>query len=70
MLYVDRLSGDLLSYNLEKPNEERITKNKNNKKKQKTKNKKTEREKKKLLIIVTLTITTTNRFQLFLTVYN
>ena len=42
MLYVDRLSGDLLSYNLEKPNEERITKNKNknNKKKQKTKNKK------------------------------
>ena len=31
-------------------------------------NKKT--EKKKLLIIVTLTITTTNRFQLFLTVYN
>ena len=71
MLYVDRLSGDLLSYNLEKPNEERITKNKNNKKKQKTKNKKkTEREKKKLLIIVTFTITTTNRFQLFLTVYD
>ena len=49
MLYVDRLSGDLLSYNLEKPNEERITKNKNknNQKKQKQKIKKQrEREKK------------------------
>ena len=48
MLYVDRLSGDLLSYNLEKPNEERITKNKNknNQKKQKQKIKK-QRERKK-----------------------
>ena len=76
MLYVDRLSGDLLSYNLEKPNEERIIKKtktkitKKNKKKQKTKNKKKEKKKKKLLIIDTLTITTTNRFQLFLTVYD
>ena len=49
MLYVDRISGDLLSYNLEKPNEERIikNKNKNNKKKQKTKNKKTIKKNKK-----------------------
>jgi len=39
MLYVDRLSGDLLSYNLEKPNEERIIKNKN-KNNKKNKNKK------------------------------
>ena len=49
MLYVDRLSGDLLSYNLEKPNEERITKNKNknNQKKQKQKIKKREKKIKK-----------------------